>query len=295
MKRSILLVLVVLSACNPSQVKKGDPLYDYVGTWYYLSMPLSGPKFRNTNMFGQKPFLGAGTKVRVTSVERVAKTFHGDWLVSAEEVRTLESLESQRIYRIHFDGPDVCRPRGCEANWRLPDDAAFKKRFAEEFVHDDPLAGIPSVRLGLIKAHRVAAWMSPKDVLLSFGEPNFVIQSFGRDHWIYESRECDSMMRLLAIPKLELVFEGAKLEEHEDLSPLDFYILLEPRGNESVCYDPRLDPGPAVVAVDASGAAVGVYGVDPYEMDKLAKKPLSEQLRVLNKMLYPRPTNSGSR
>lgn len=285
--RRLLVVSLVVAACNPSAVKKGDPLHAYVGTEYYLAMPLSGPKFRNSNMFGQKPFLDAGTKVHVLSVERVDKSFHSDWLVSPDEIHALEPIESLRIYRIYFDGPEVCSPHPCEANWRLLDDAAFEKRFEKIFVHEDPLAGIPPKRLALIRKHQVASWMTPEDVVRSFGEPNFVISSVGVDRWIYEERVCDYSMRLLGIPKLELRFAGRELLDHEKLSRTDFYVVLEPRGNLSVCYDPKLDTGPTVVQINASGAPVGVSGWGPNGAEQFSRLPLSRQLGILSGQLYP--------
>lgn len=224
-------LVAAVAGCNPSLVKKGDPLYAYVQhKTYYLARPLSGPRWRNDNVFGTPPILAAGTEVTVTGIER-----------------------STPIYRISFSGPKACKPT-CQTHWREPSDAAFKDRFQAIFHEKNPVDALGSQMKTFVTKHQVAQTMSPKDLLLTIGAPNRYVSKGDTAKWIYERRACDATGRLLAMPKLALDFKNGKLEKFEQLDSSKWYVTKEPVGKlTSLCEGVKQLPGDVPVRPAQAG------------------------------------------
>ncbi len=214
-------LVVAVAGCNPSLVKKGDPLYSFVQQkTYYLARPLSGPRWRNPNVFGAPPVLTAGQKVTVTGIER-----------------------STPVYRVDFTGPDACKGT-CETHWREADDAAFKKKFESVFSAKDPLDGLGAQLKDLVAKHQVASSMTPAQLMLTIGVPNRIEKHGDTTKWIYERRACDATGRYLAMPKLALDFKGGKLVNFEELDSSKWYVTKEPMGKlTSLCEGVKELPG----------------------------------------------------
>lgn len=203
----LLLAAPLALACNPALVKEGDPLHQYVGKEYYLARPLSGPKYRTPNLYGEaskQPRLKTGTKVTVQSIERALP-----------------------VFRIYFKY-EKCPHGECMAHWREPDDAAFEKKFNEIFSPENPLEKLDAKVRDIVEKSQVAGNMTQEEVRLSIGDPNRVVDKDGKTRWIYERRACDAKGRLVAIPHIALVFDGDRLDDFENLDASEWYVTKEP-------------------------------------------------------------------
>lgn len=196
-------------ACNPSLVKKGDPLYSLVSKTYYLARPLSGPRWRHPNIFGSRPMLMSGVKVTVTSIDRAPP-----------------------LYRVTFTGPDKCKP-DCVTHWRAENDADFKTLFNDVFMTKSPTAGLEPQLASIIEHHQVANTMTTHEVRLSIGDPSHIDEKDGKTIWTYELRACDTSGRLLERPRLELTFEKGKVESYKELSEKTWHVTDEPASHMS--------------------------------------------------------------
>lgn len=218
MKRTLIALsplLFLLSACNPSLIKAGDPLYGYVeGGEFWLAHPVTGKYLEHQNLFKAAPHIAGGSKVQVVAIER-----------------------AQPEYRITFKVEGHCKG-SCVAYWRSGDDAGFKARFEGTFLSADPTADYDEEMRQLIASHQVSSKMDEAQVRLTLGVPDLTEETEDEDgnpatRWVYERHGVDEDQNPIATPELALYWTDGALSNFEQIEdaesrPIEETKIIEP-------------------------------------------------------------------